>query len=77
MVVKGDNVITQSFNFIATVEAIVDTGASVIFTDIDTLNMSPMSLESFNQLKNKSYHTGSYVGSTCRYDINKQNWDKV
>lgn len=44
---KGDNVITQSFNFIATVEAIVDTGASVIFTDIDdTLNMSPMSLES-------------------------------
>lgn len=52
---KGDNVITQSFNFIATVEAIVDTGASVIFTDIDdTLNMSPMSLESLITKKTKA-----------------------
>ncbi len=52
---KGDNVITQSFNFIATVEAIVDTGASVIFTDIDdTLNMSPMSLKSLITKKTKA-----------------------
>ena len=52
---KGDNVITQSFNFIATVEAIVDTGASVIFTDIDdTLNMSPKSLESLITKKTKA-----------------------
>ena len=52
---KGDEVITQSFNFIATVEAIVDTGASVIFTDIDdTLNMSPMSLESLITKKTKA-----------------------
>ena len=52
---RGDNVITQSFNFIATVEAIVDTGASVIFTDIDdTLNMSPMSLESLITKKTKA-----------------------
>ena len=52
---KGDNVITQSFNFIATVEAIVDTGASVIFTDIDdTLNMCPMSLESLITKKTKA-----------------------
>ena len=37
---RGDEVITQSFNFIATVEAIVDTGANVVFTDIDdTLNV--------------------------------------
>ena len=52
---RGDNVITQSFNFIATVEAIVDTGASVIFTDIDdTLNMSPRSLESLITKKTKA-----------------------
>ncbi|MDC3081834.1 aminotransferase class V-fold PLP-dependent enzyme [Paracoccaceae bacterium] len=52
---RGDNVITQSFNFIATVEAIVDTGASVIFTDIDdTLNMSPKSLESLITKKTKA-----------------------
>ncbi len=52
---RGDNVITQSFNFIATVEAIVDTGASVIFTDIDdTLNMSPESLESLITKKTKA-----------------------
>ena len=52
---KGDDVITQSFNFIATVEAIVDTGASVIFTDIDdTLNMCPMSLESLITKKTKA-----------------------
>ena len=51
----GDNVITQSFNFIATVEAIIDTGASVIFTDIDeTLNMSPKSLESLITKKTKA-----------------------
>ena len=44
---RGDEVITQSFNFIATVEAIVDTGANVVFTDIDdTLNMCPKNLES-------------------------------
>ncbi len=51
---RGDHVITQAFNFIATVEAIVDTGASVIFTDIDdTLNMSPESLESLITKKTK------------------------
>ena len=52
---RGDHVITQAFNFIATVEAIVDTGASVIFTDIDdTLNMSPESLESLITKKTKA-----------------------
>ena len=32
---QGDEVITQSFNFIATIEAIVDCGASPIVCDID------------------------------------------
>ena len=52
---RGDQVITQSFNFIATVEAIVDTGATVIFTDVDdTLNMNPKSLESLITKKTKA-----------------------
>tara|TARA_Y100000996_G_C22532057_1_gene646888 strand:+ start:221 stop:1354 length:1134 start_codon:yes stop_codon:yes gene_type:complete len=37
---SGDEVITQSFNFIATIEAIIDTGAKPIICDIDeNLNM--------------------------------------
>ena len=39
---RGDEVITQAFNFIATVEAILDVGAIPIITNIDeTLNMCP------------------------------------
>ncbi len=42
----GDEVITQAFNFIATVEAIVDIGAIPIITNIDeTLNMDPEDLK--------------------------------
>ncbi len=39
---KKDEVITQSFTFVATVEAIVESGATPICTNIDeTLNMDP------------------------------------
>ena len=42
----GDEVITQSFNFIATIEAIIDCGAKPIITNIDdSLNMCPEDLE--------------------------------
>ena len=42
---KGDEVITQAFNFIATVEAILDVGAIPVITNIDkTLNMCPKDL---------------------------------
>lgn len=42
----GDEVITQAFNFIATIEAIVDIGAKPIITNIDeTLNMCPIDLK--------------------------------
>ena len=45
---KGDEVITQSFTFVATVEAIIESGASPVCTEIDkTLNMD------LNSLKNK------------------------
>ena len=42
----GDEVITQSFNFIATIEAILDCGAKPIITKIDdSLNMCPIDLK--------------------------------
>lgn len=43
---KGDEVITQAFNFIATIEAILDIGAKPIIVNVDnTLNMCPIDLE--------------------------------
>tara|TARA_Y100000748_G_C15478616_1_gene481853 strand:- start:321 stop:1466 length:1146 start_codon:yes stop_codon:yes gene_type:complete len=43
---KKDEVITQSFTFVATVEAIVESGAKPVCTEIDeTLNMCPKDLE--------------------------------
>lgn len=42
----GDEVITQAFNFVATVEAIVDAGATPVLVNIDaTLNMDPAAIE--------------------------------
>ena len=46
---NGDEVITQSFNFIATIEAILDTGAIPRITSIDeSLNMCPIDLKKKN-----------------------------
>lgn len=43
---RGDEVITQSFTFVATVEAIVEAGATPVCTEVDdTLNMDPDDLE--------------------------------
>ena len=43
---KGDEVITQSFTFVATVEAIIESRAKPVCIDIDqTLNMDPNALE--------------------------------
>ena len=43
----GDEVITQAFTFIATVEAIADVGARPVLVNVDdTLNMDPNELES-------------------------------
>ena len=43
---SGDEVITQSFNFIATAEAIASIGAKVVICSIDnTLNMCPKDLK--------------------------------
>jgi 8-amino-3,8-dideoxy-alpha-D-manno-octulosonate transaminase len=43
---RGDEVITQSFTFIATVEAILEIGAIPVITEVDkSLNMAPADLE--------------------------------
>ncbi|MDC0853506.1 aminotransferase class V-fold PLP-dependent enzyme [Candidatus Pelagibacter sp.] len=43
---KDDEVITQCFTFVATVESIVESGATPVCTEInDTLNMCPIDLE--------------------------------
>ncbi len=50
---KGDEVITQSFTFVATAEAIIESGATPIITEIDdTLNMDFIDLE--RKINNKT-----------------------
>lgn len=42
---QGDEVITQSFTFVATVEAILELGAKPVITEVDkSLNMDPLDL---------------------------------
>ncbi len=42
----GDEVITQSFTFVATAEAVLELGAKLIITEVDkSLNMDPVDLE--------------------------------
>lgn len=49
----GDEVITQSFTFVATIEAIIEAGAIPVCTDIDeTLNMDPKDLS--NKITSKT-----------------------
>ncbi len=51
---RGDHVITQAFNFIATVEAILDCGAIPIIVNVDkTLNMDVLELKKKLQKKLK------------------------
>ena len=50
----GDEVITQSFTFVATVEAIIESGAIPVCADIDgTLNLDPDSLKKLITPKQK------------------------
>ena len=52
---KNDEVITQSFTFVATAEAIIESGAKPVFTEINqTLNMCPIDLKKKNNKKTKA-----------------------
>ena len=49
----GDEIITQSFTFIVTVEAIADIDKPIIVNIDETLNMCPIELEKKSPLKQK------------------------
>jgi len=66
---KGDEVITQSFTFIATVEAILELGAIPVITEIDkTLNMDPLDLESKIGPKTKGIIPVHMAGVSAKMD---------
>ncbi|WP_028582432.1 DegT/DnrJ/EryC1/StrS family aminotransferase [Desulfogranum japonicum] len=65
----GDEVITQSFTFVATWEAILDVGAIPVFTEIDTtLNMDPSDLEKKITDKTKAIIAVHMLGAPARIE---------
>jgi 8-amino-3,8-dideoxy-alpha-D-manno-octulosonate transaminase len=66
---SGDEVVTQSFTFVATVEAIIECGAIPVLTDIDeTLNMDPLDLERKITKKTKAIIPVHMYGSAACMD---------
>ena len=62
----GDEVITQAFNFIATLEAIIDCGAKPIIVNVDkTLNMCPKELKKKINKKTKVIIPVHMLGVSC------------
>ena len=65
----GDEVITQAFTFIATVEAILDLGAKPVLVNInETLNMDPDELEKVITKKTKAIMPVHMLGVACEMD---------
>lgn len=65
----GDEIITQSHTFIATVEAILELGAKPIITEVDnTLNMDPLDLRRKITSKTKAIIPVHMFGSSARMD---------
>jgi 8-amino-3,8-dideoxy-alpha-D-manno-octulosonate transaminase len=66
---NGDEVITQGFTFVATWEAILDTGAKPVFTEIDeTLCMAPADLEAKITDKTACIVLVHMMGAAARID---------
>ena len=66
---QGDEVITQSFTFVATIEAILETGATPVVVDVDeTLNVCPKSLESAITEKTKAIIPVHMMGAAADMD---------
>ena len=62
----GDEVITQSFNFIATIEAILDCGAKPIIANVDeTLNLDINDLKNLITKKTKAIIPVHMLGFSC------------
>ena len=65
----GDEVITQSFTFVATVEAIIECGAVPLLADInDTLNMDPLDVEKKITKKTKAIIPVHMYGASVQMD---------
>ena len=65
----GDEVITQSFTFVATVEAIIESGATPIVTEIDdTLNMDPGDLKKKITPRTRAIIVVHMLGTPSRMD---------
>ena len=63
----GDEVITQSFTFVATAEAIIESLCVPVFTEIDdTLNMDPKDLENRITSKTKAVIVVHMLGTPAR-----------
>ena len=74
---EGDEVITQSFTFVATVEAIVESNAIPVCTEIDkTLNMDPEDLEKKITKKTKAIIAVHMLGTPTRIREIKDICDK-
>ena len=70
----GDEVITQSFNFIATIEAIVDIGAKPIMVNVNnSLNMDPVDLKKRITKKTKAVIPVHMLGFSCQMNEIKKN----
>ena len=70
---SGDEVITQSFNFIATAEAIVSIGAKVVICSIDeTLNMCPKDLKNKISKRTKAIIPVHMLGVSAKMNKIKQ-----
>ena len=65
----GDEVITQAFNFIATVEAIIESGAKPIIVNVDqTYNMCPNELKKSITKKTKAIIPVHMLGVSANMD---------
>ena len=65
----GDEVITQAHTFVATVEAIVDCGATPIIAEIDeSLNMDPEDLKNKLTRRTKAILPVHMLGVACKMD---------
>ena len=70
---RGDHVLTQSFNFIATVEAILDLGAiPKIITIDDSLNMCPKDLKKNITKKTKAVIPVHMLGFSANLEAIKK-----
>ena len=66
---KNDEVITQSFTFVATAEAIIESGAKPVFTEINqTLNMCPIDLKKKITKKTKAVIVVHMLGVPANLD---------